>query len=1567
MSTTLHDPEDKKTYHKGANSDLEKEFVGRGEPGKYINAQNMRPEPIDGEQGALSKIKGEILLFPGNEPGAATYICLLACEVGGHNVQYWANTDTQYPPLVMIDGLVMVKSALLPWLWDKPFQWARAEDCDEGLLLAVDDNSIPMLFSISDIIEKFNAGSLLYFDDFDPAVYYINPTAPVERPKFLGLVDVGAGGGLKPGQYAYALRFVDADGNRTNIAPYTPLVSIPVNLTSTSQYNIEPGMIGGGLQGGALGDVGQQTRYGAQLRFRINNTGNYARIELIRLQINVGQGTSTNPTVVVAHIIDIAFGINPWVDFVDIGTVLETIADAEANTQALYILKAKGVRYIDNRYVLANIEVAPKDVELTFREVNGKKIFAITSSIGKAGHHDPVNNCYKKSYIRGERYKFAIQLFDGLGGKPFVVPLPDEFFFPNRRDEKADDSLAASDSPCYAPNVDHVVTPTFEAFDMEDAVSKGISSDVYNVMIHNNDAQYFAPVTPTQPNSANKRGFNYNVNTVVRHTPDLNASELQYNPQVFEPNFHAMGAVLNGVLNLPEWVAGFSIVRSEPAGRVICQGLASYRITSGTETTDPVRRRNRVVVTFPDINSGIVQENDVNDFDANPGNFSLQFVSPVGFASEVWGGVSFDRRPLVRIHPPIAGILTNMVIDEVTTDTDRSEGVSVITDQISYARILWDEGQINPGYALAGIQPTLPGTPHSNWVGYKAWRNRVPVSSGPFHGGGNNGNSLVSIASVQELDLNGHLAYEVALTQDLYDGHASDVSDFMSNDTAAFHEPVYVVNLVQDGAHVQEELIPGWIPTGHYQRTRSIIGESNGAGGQQFTLIDERVEDVLTPVGSPLEERYVWVNNNAWICITNTGINAAQLINDVNQNGFWLSPLGVQIYGFYQVLPGNNDIEIGFFGVNPPAGAKIEIRYNPLAGIKFFGGDSTISPNLAMAVNAASYMQRGYVFGDNDYQPVLAGPPMVFIGNLGDNIIFNTQYSPSPEFLVSNAADTLQLSKSVTELVPTGFFGITVSKKQIIPPTMALPFSAYKYNANYYEPYGIIDTNGSLYNFMDDNIQFNGITSRDRFIASTRSAINKKKDAFPGNIRQWGLLFDCECRTPNHFAAFIHDNPNQGYPSINYIMHPFSIDSSAGLGGNGVFDDYGDAVAYGPGEINRWTYGGFRWLRPANYDYAAQMKESSFSKPAFGYEEKTDLCNVVVWTPRVTSQVQNSPGYRTYPATNIRWLQSDTGGINKLYSAVSSNGFNLYALTETGVCELLIGKNILTSADGNALATTRQDEFIGAEVWRSKMIGIPDMCWQLCGEGYWGNPKADALYFADRMSAYVLVGSQIVDIGKGQYRTQIQPLVQAAASSNIAMMNGWFDASRDEWGFSARSNVRVGTDFELVTDPSKTLVYSASPLIQGWVGEFTYLFDKVFHLRGNVYGMRDQQTWLLDQGYVLNGQPIEAWAHQVSAPLAEERMEWLWIKVGSILKPTYVKFYDEDDNHVCTLDAAAAVSFGYAPDTYLKRTAGWERQIPRRTANRQRLQGQRMGFRVGHIGEDPFRLPGASVQWKKIK
>jgi len=53
-----------------------------------------------------------------------------------------------------------------------------------------------------------------------------------------------------------------------------------------------------------------------------------------------------------------------------------------------------------------------------------------------------------------------------------------------------------------------------------------------------------------------------------------------YRPDNFSPTPVATGFSIGGVDpdKLPEWVTSFSVVRTEPAGRVVCQGIGTYSL-----------------------------------------------------------------------------------------------------------------------------------------------------------------------------------------------------------------------------------------------------------------------------------------------------------------------------------------------------------------------------------------------------------------------------------------------------------------------------------------------------------------------------------------------------------------------------------------------------------------------------------------------------------------------------------------------------------------------------------------------------------------------------------------------------------------------------------------------------------------------------------------------------------------------------------------------------------------------------------------------------------------------------
>ena len=105
-----HHPIDLRTYEKGINSDSNKEILGASsEGGDHVDSLNMRSLPMDGDNLAKKKIKGEQELYPNIDnrciggtglPLSDTYECMMSQEINNHIVEIWASTDpSTNPPL----------------------------------------------------------------------------------------------------------------------------------------------------------------------------------------------------------------------------------------------------------------------------------------------------------------------------------------------------------------------------------------------------------------------------------------------------------------------------------------------------------------------------------------------------------------------------------------------------------------------------------------------------------------------------------------------------------------------------------------------------------------------------------------------------------------------------------------------------------------------------------------------------------------------------------------------------------------------------------------------------------------------------------------------------------------------------------------------------------------------------------------------------------------------------------------------------------------------------------------------------------------------------------------------------------------------------------------------------------------------------------------------------------------------------------------------------------------------------------------------------------------------------
>jgi hypothetical protein len=1481
-----HHEKDVRTFSLGATYDLSKELNGAENKGTYFDGENVRVSSDRGNKGDAEKIRGEELEHAAPFPG--DWFQLLSPEAISINddvFELWVEENGADSPYIVINGEVMGKSPNMPWVIDYPIQFDINPSCVGGEVFLTDfqPGVAPVIFNIEDIKDNFIAGTDKYFAAFNLNLYTINLASPLDIPVFMGLVLVGGGGGLPAGDYQYSLRYVNEDGDATNHGQLTPPIPVVQSLSPASlQYPSSK------TYGGAPNLVAV-TSYGPKLRFRVTNLNNYDYIEIRRIAYNTGGGINFVPAGTIVAKIPILPGeisIREFIDPVDSNIEGLVLADNEEATQLSAIDSAKGIRYHDKRLVLANYRVASMTASITFNAYNTKKILPIIKNLGREGFKDPINHTYHRNYPSGEKYSIGVVLFDGSGGQGFVSEDDDlkNILVPNRRDPMDSDSVDLSIGlPSTAATVDSTVTETFEIFDHETAVKKTDKNSFKNILDRtllgfksqgnvnqfSPDAGYGGTVNsseigylPYRPTDANDdtSGHNYVVNPEVEET----TTNHTYSPQGFGCNYISKGFALGGVSNLPSWAKSFSVVRSDRAGRVICQGVGMYSMTPADfnligNAGLGGKNRNKFWFHSPDIESGVINQAIIDDINTNPQNYSVQFVSPLGFFSELY---NFENNLLAN-------------------DRDR------VVDMMLYARVLHDEGQMNPGESgTMGI-----GSGASRFVAYNRYRNSNNAGQGAFNVA-EGGNKEFALDGFNVRSDGRSTYYELVTQEQVYNvSNTGGVleRDFNDQGLKDWTEPIYIINIIQNGASVSDLNINSYRSTGHYQKVESIIGLGTGLPDQSFLLVDERWEDCipsLDPAGfNAAGESFIYLRddqNNERVFLNTTYYSVGQVttvLTDIFTNGEYVTPGGVSVVGIYnhhQDSNGDIFVDFNYSGTIPLEDERVIVRYDSSRPIVFFGGDTVVSENV---------------------------------------------FSP-----IDKEADATDDPDS------TNF-----------PWGIGLPYRKFVLNPRHYI---VEDTTG-----IDNSIQ----------TVNTASL---------GYLRQLMVMYCSESVISSNFA-FNGARPLHYFPLTHYIMRPNrfsdnefgSGDPAAIASDNNLFSQYFDDY---PAEWELWKFGGFRFDTQFNIDYSAISPVLFFSKPKVGYEEQNHFCTGHKWSlPRATNQ-QDSPGLKTFPASNTFIADDDNGCVKKLWDCKTDlKGHNLYSICSKGIILLLTKKSILSNLNADDLTVMSSDSFIQDQYLISK-VGSNDEMWRGMSEASILIKTEDgdfiereALFLPNSKSVYRLMDDQVKDIAKDNYIVRLSPSLKAILPGYQTRINGHYDSNHNEYWLQMPD-----ADDESI---QKCFVYAQDTGY--FVGRFRYSFDKYVMHQNENYGFRDGEMHILDRGFIINGDPIVYRLIQNTSPQLTMEKEAISISVNTgprgEMKPTEIIFMDEELNVLSVLNQAI---FG---PLYLKQYDGWWNQVPCKdisvSIDRDRIQYRLILYEINHTFEEDFKVVSSVLQYKVIK
>jgi len=1430
---------------------------------------------------------------------------MMTQEVNGHIIELWASTEPdKYPPFIRIDGQIVLMSDDLPFNLNYPLQYDKNESCVGGEIYITDNNVSPMVLSVLDMMDNSamtDTGECTqkYFSDFDPANYSIPVSSELYKPAFIKQESVSTASGydatfgtsgLVIGSYSYSYRLVTAEGERTPFSPITEL--IPVVRRKTSQFSPQYPY---SHTHGDFANIASSTDYGNHIRIKCENADAFTFLEVRRDAWQSDSAYGVPPVSAIIGSVPISTGLN----------VIDIFDKAEANFPGLEILdlaeqtdtfssirRAKSVRYFNSRLYLMNVGYNSRDIngEVTFVDAGSDPAFPTIEKLGKAGHKHPYNAAMYKSNMRGDKTGFGVVLFDSFNNPSYATEIPtaSNYTFPNRRDEVTLLTQGSSYKGLVkAATTGGDVELTHEVFDHYDAVEKK-TGPFYSA--ENVEVSYHdAPYKTLTPTSQSSSQSTLDTSPNEGVSLDDTAPDNPYSPKAFGLDYYSMGLAVKGLDTYPDWADGFSVVQTDPAYQVVAQGLGFYRLESADNAlTNTSKEIDKFWAHFPDLEHRFpdIAEDLLN----NPTSYSIQLVSPLGYFSEIYAS-------------------RKLTLEEARYGTD----------MITYARVLRDGGAatINNYYDQAGYSG-VPDADGFSYVAYGRYMNRDTADS-PAFPGNTQGNRIfpLDIATTEVTTAGGGRQTYFQIAVDTTDpgyaaiynqatvGGNTDSDDY---DQREWREPMYVINLYKD-RDINSGITTEYKYTGHHVKFKSLVLESNGTSNQSSTLVSERWEDCIPSLNSQVYNDYSSLKRFVYV-VDQNGVEK-RWMNVEFETGpdiaTILTGLAAAAPGPYNdpVLTGGFDI----FGIYTSTETAVDLC--PQFTLNF------IENPLYTAFTVPASGTKVYVKYDNRI------PVRVFGGDtfINESIwaVLDNEYNKdgdpigsTNDFIWSNPFPFKQYS--FNNDFPTGFDG-------------------YRWWENTQGPnkYGYVH-----HQFADS------------------AGSNKCK------MRQVVTMWTAETRCNLSFF-FNLESPDkavseQAFPLINYIPRPYKWNASADPGdrsawesANNLLSEYFDDYGY---EWNWWGWGGFRFLPQTNKDYSKSQTTSTYtSVPTVGFEEQTDFCTRIIWSLRRPINSQNTPSIRTFPSANYFDISDDTGEIKFAWSALSGDkGNNLYALTDSGVCLLMVDKRVIYEINANELATAGSS--IGGilnQLWIDKTIGMSDQTWRSWAE------YSNTLFFVNNKAAYMFTDNNLTDIS----RTGFHYLLRSKFLSKIAFsyesdLVGGYNVLNNEYVMSVNDS---SNDFS-------TLIYGVQQTALQC--QSTYLYDKYLYNNNVFFGMKDAKTFELGVGNQIDERDMDCYVTGVSNADLYYDKEFIRIRVNSSSKPERVYFYKSyddylNDNFTNFVDTVAI-------PLSMKDYFGYECYIPRNVvAPYYRQQGRVMLFKIVSSADEEFLVASTGVQYKKLK
>lgn len=1502
-----HHPIDLRTYQKGINSDSNKEMLGSSEGGDHVDALNMRSLSMDGNNFAKKKIKGEQVLYPNIDnrciggtglPLSDTYVCMMSQEINNHIVEIWASTvPASNPPLFRVDGKIVAYSQSIPIDVNHPLQYDKNESCIGGEFYVTNNNTPPMVFSLKDLME--NSGMLpgstctqKYFDEFKIDEYTVQSTGILYKPAFIKQVS-----GIPSAQFnfvfgsqglsvgSYSYSYRYVTADGDRTT-FSPITElVPVVRNASTQF--DPYFPNSRTFGSIPNNL-SPTSYGNHIRIKYDNDANFSFIELRRDSWYSGDAIDVPPISEIIGSFPASAGLNVVnvLDRVEPGFAGVTVlTEDEVSDQGSTIGAAKTLRYFNERLYLMNISYKSKD---------------ISGEVGYVDDVQPIVPTIEKLGKKGHKdvYNAAMYKNNVRGERVgFGIVLHDKNHNPSYVDK-----IPNAESFTFPNRRDTVSTTSLGTSYLGVVTAADVNGNITNTH------EVFDHESAVRRTDFDTSGGEELIDLKDNSTyGTLNPTS--QNDTISDYKYRITGGVTTGEIGI--------FTEFNPKGfglNYFSQGAAFKGITTyptdwaegfSVVQTAPARRVLAQGLGFYRMieAEGISGPDGNKETDAFWAYFpDLELYDPDTLTDLINNPTSYQ----LQLVSPL-GYFTEMYSGFNDDISQRTKGV----DMITYARILKD-GPDSSGNALFNPLISgggLSGKPHTDgfdYVAYGRYMNYITQDTAIFPSN-TNGNNVFTVTDVQE-----EVAYSgrqnflrIEVNTPFYNESGPQFgtgnADLNADDEGPmqFKEPLYIINLVRNDSQPSQGLTTEYKYTSNYVKFNSKVLVSDGTNNQSVTLVSERWEDCIPEITGQVNNaysnlyRFVYVvdalgNEERWLNVTfETPAFVNTLLNNIVLNGFDTVTDASGSYDVYGVYTSTQTSD----GTCP----IFRLNFNDALG---FPGQTVVPAGSIV-----------YVKYDNRI------PVRVFNG---DSYINESIWSPLDNEYKNDGEPQDNTSKFAWNI--------------------PLPFKRHQFAPGYR-----VLKNSDIANthtYITDVLSFNSLGILSMW------------------IRQLVLIWTAETRINLSFG-FNNESPDkansdQHFPLINYIPRPHkwksgSEDNRATFENNNslntsYYDDYGF-------EWDLWKYGGFRFTPQTNIDYSKDQSTRTYtSVPTLGFVEQTDFCTRILWSERRPINIQNSPTVKTFPPANYFDISDDTGGINFAWSALSGDkGNNLYAITNSGICLLLVDKRIIHEINADELATVGSD--IGGilnQLWIDRRVGMDDETWRSYAE------YSNTLFFMNNQSVYLFSENQIQDIASTGFmelfRREFLPKLGTGYSSKLS---GGYNILNSEYVM----NVDNGEEFS-------TLIYGVTQ--ESLQCQSSYNYDKYLYLNNRFFGHKGLVTYELGIGNQINGQDMECYVTGVSDKEIYFDKEFIRIRVNANFKPDKIYFYGSYEDYIAN-NFSSVVDATVNPIS-IKDYFGYECYIPRKiVAPNNRQQGRVLLFKIVSTEDEDFLVTSTGVQYKALK